>query len=281
MAINWYPGHMKKTMDLLKENIKLVDLIIELVDARIPSSSINPDFEKLTSNKEKIILLNKSDLADDSITLSWINYFNSKGIQCIKYNSSQNSSKVFQTFLNKSGSKIMKKYIDKGITGRKIKAMIIGIPNVGKSTFINQLSGKKTAKTGNRPGVTTGKQWIRINKQIDLLDTPGILWPKIEDMETGIKLAATGAIKDEIVNTWELTLFLINYIRINYPESIPQKYNIEINDKITNNEIINMIAKRNGCILKGNEIDDERICARILNDFRNGKLGKISLEKPE
>ena len=255
-AINWYPGHMTKARRMMEEDIKLVDLVIEIVDARIPLSSRNPDIDKLAKNKARIVLLNKSDLADDTVTDEWITYFKDKGFYCLKLNSRLNvSNRAVNNLITAACSAKIERDRARGIKNRSIKAMIVGIPNVGKSTFINSFTGRKSAKTGNKPGVTKGKQWIRINGSVELLDTPGILWPKIEDRNVGERLAMIGSINDQILN-------MMN------PENAAALC------------IMEHIARKRGCIKKGSDIDYEKCAACILDDFREGKIGTISLERP-
>ena len=280
MNYQWYPGHMTKAKRMMEENIKLIDLVIEIVDARIPISSRNPDIDSLAVNKARIILLNKSDLADDKITNQWINYFNENNIYCLKLNSRNNSGikQVNGLIMTACADKIERNK-QRGILNRPIRAMVVGIPNVGKSTFINSYAGKASAKTGNKPGVTKGKQWIKLNKNVELLDTPGILWPKFEDQSVGLRLALIGSIKDDILNIDELSLELIQILREEYPGVLKERYGME--EEGTPAEMLEKIALYRGCIKKGNEVDYAKAAALVLDEFRTGKLGKISLEKPE
>ena len=280
MNYQWYPGHMTKAKRMMEENIKLIDLVIEIVDARIPISSRNPDIDSLAVNKARIILLNKSDLADDKITNQWINYFNENNIYCLKLNSRNNSGikQVNGLIMTACADKIERNK-QRGILNRPIRAMVVGIPNVGKSTFINSYAGKASAKTGNKPGVTKGKQWIKLNKNVELLDTPGILWPKFEDQSVGLRLALIGSIKDDILNIDELSLELIQILREEYPGVLKERYGME--EEGTPAEMLEKIALNRGCIKKGNEVDYAKAAALVLDEFRTGKLGKISLEKPE
>ncbi len=290
VRLNWYPGHMAKTKRQITEDLKLVDIVIELLDSRIPISSQNPDIAKITAGKNKIVVLNKCDLSDDKQNMLWLKYFESKGIPTVLTDS--NTGKGIEQCIKKIEEIMntdMQKYAEKGRTGRKIKAMIIGIPNVGKSSFINRISKKNTAEVGNKPGVTKQKQWIRINDKIELLDTPGVLWPKFESNEVALNLAFTGNIKEDVLKkteiAYELTKFLIeNYrnilcdrykIKESYIEEIlsqeqPENFNIY--------EIILEIGRKRGCIISGGEVDDEKISKIILDEFKNGKLGKITLE---
>lgn len=293
-AINWYPGHMTKARRMMEEDIKLVDLVIEIVDARIPLSSRNPDIDKLAKNKARIVLLNKSDLADDAVTDEWITYFKDKGFYCLKLNSRFNvSNRAVNNLITTACSAKIERDKARGIKNRSIKAMIVGIPNVGKSTFINSFTGRKSAKTGNKPGVTKGKQWIRINGSVELLDTPGILWPKIEDRNVGERLAMIGSINDQILNIEELALETIKFLKKNYQAQLYSRFDIteDIFENVDTETMMNPenagalcimehIARKRGCIKKGSDIDYEKCAACILDDFREGKIGNISLERP-
>lgn len=280
MNIQWYPGHMTKARRMMQENIKLVDLVIELVDARVPLSSRNPDIDDLGRNKARLLLLNKSDLADESANEAWSAYFRAKGFQVVKLNS--RSGAGFKS-VNAAVQEACKEKIERdrrrGILNRPVRAMVAGIPNVGKSTFINSFAGKACTKTGNKPGVTKGAQWVRLNKQVELLDTPGILWPKFEDQEVGIKLAMIGSIKEEILNTEELSLELLKLLKSRYSGTINERYDAD--EAFGEVELLGEIAKRRGCLMKGGEPDLTKAAAILLEDFRSGKLGKITLELPE
>lgn len=279
MHFQWYPGHMTKARRMMQEDMKLIDVVIELVDARIPLSSKNPDIDELAKNKSRVILLNKYDLADDRHTNNWKNYFEEKG--------------YFVTLVNSKGGNGVKKVKDvvqlackekierdrrKGILNRPIRAMVVGIPNVGKSTFINSFAGKAATKTGNKPGVTKGKQWIKISKDIELLDTPGILWPKFEDQTVGLRLAFIGSIREEILNIEELSLELIKFLVVNYKGKLSTRYNIEVTEDPV--DTLKKIAEIRGCKLKGGELDFNKAAGFIMDDFRNGRLGNITLEFP-
>ena len=294
MNYQWYPGHMTKAKRMMEENIKLIDLVIEIVDARIPISSRNPDIDSLAVNKARIILLNKADLADDYVTNKWIAYFNSKNIYCLKLNSRNNSGikQVNGLIMTACADKIERNK-QRGILNRPIRAMVVGIPNVGKSTFINSYAGKASAKTGNKPGVTKGKQWIKLNKNVELLDTPGILWPKFDNQEVGKRLAMIGSMNDEILNVEELAIDTIKYIYSEYSDNVIERYGLDkektaasydenaINpDNSVALYIMEQAAVKRGCIKKGNNIDYEKISNIILDDFRSGRLGRISLETP-
>ncbi len=279
MNINWYPGHMKKTKDLLQENIKLVNIIIEVIDARIPIASKNPDFDQLFRDKKRLIVLNKYDLADPNMNKMWEEYYKSKGWSCVLYNSTNNKElRKLDNAIADASKEILERYKKRGLINRRIKAMIVGIPNVGKSTLINSLAKKKSAKTGNMPGVTKGKQWINLAGNIDLLDTPGILWPKFEDEEGALNLAFTGAIKDETLVLEEIALkFVEKMIKMNKVNSILEKYNIEQGEKPL--DILDNIAFKKGYLINNSEIDYLRVANLLLNDFRSGKLGNITLEQ--
>lgn len=280
MHFQWYPGHMTKAKRMMQENIKLIDLVIELVDARIPLSSRNPDIDELGKNKARLVLLNKADLAEDKWNDAWAEYFKKKGFSVVKVNSRKGGGiKSIQGVIREACAEKIERDRKRGILNRPVRAMVVGIPNVGKSTFINALAGKACAKTGNKPGVTKGKQWIRLNKQVELLDTPGILWPKFEDQEVGLKLAFIGSIKDEVLQTEELAAELIHFLRTAYPEVLTDKYNIEMDED--DYVVLNHIAKSRNCIVRGNELDTEKAALLLLDDFRNGKLGRLTLEYPQ
>ena len=290
--INWYPGHMAKTKRQIMEDVKLVDIVIELLDARIPISSQNPDVAEITKNKKKIIVLNKCDLADERQNKKWVEYFKSKNILAVLTDS--NSGKGIDECVRKI-EKIMEEDLkgqaEKGRIGRKIKAMVLGIPNVGKSSFINRISKKISAGVENRPGFTKQKQWIRINEKIELLDTPGVLWPKFESEEVALHLAFTGTIKEEILERTEIAYYLVKFLIENYPEQLCERYKITeeyINEQLANEErpeneniyeIFLAIGKKRGCIISGGNIDEEKTARILLNEFKNGKIGKITLEK--
>ena len=280
MHFQWYPGHMTKAKRMMQENIKLIDLVIELVDARIPVSSRNPDIDELGKNKSRMILLNKADLAEDKWNDAWAEYFREKGFFVVKLNSKKGGGlKSIQGVIQEACKEKMERDRKRGILNRPVRAMVVGIPNVGKSTFINALAGKACAKTGNKPGVTKGQQWIRLNKQVELLDTPGILWPKFEDQKVGLRLAFIGSIKDEILNTEELAAELIKFLNANYPGVLEEKYSVEPSDDAY--VMLAGIARSRNCLLKGSELDTEKAALLLLDDFRNGKLGRLTLEYPQ
>ena len=280
MNINWYPGHMKKTTESIEKNLSMVDLVLELIDARIPYSSQNPIIDSIVKNKPRIIILNKSDLADNDANILWQVYFNKKGIETVLLNSLTGKGiGELLKIAEKVTEEKRKTYENRGVISRATKAMIIGIPNVGKSTLINMLSGRKGAKTGNKPGITKSNQWIKTKGKFELLDTPGILWPKFEEELVGLNLAFTGAIKDEILDIETLALKFIERIIKYYPKSLNNRYNIVIHE-LTPLEIIEEIGKKRGCIVKGGEIDYTKVSTIILDEFRKGVLGNITLEFP-
>ena len=280
MNIQWYPGHMTKARRMMQDNIKLVDLVIELVDARVPLSSRNPDIDEMGKNKSRLLLLNKADLADERANELWSSYFREKGFQVVKLDSRNRSGlKDVQAAIQEACREKTERDRRRGILNRPVRAMVAGIPNVGKSTFINALAGKACAKTGNKPGVTKGKQWIRLNKNVELLDTPGLLWPKFEDQEVGLKLAFIGSIKDEILQTEELAAELIRFLNASYPGVLEEKYSIEAGEDPY--EELRLIAESRHCLLKGSGLDTEKAAGILLDDFRNGRLGRITLEIPE
>lgn len=279
MNFQWYPGHMTKAKRAMQEDIKLVDLVIELVDARAPVSSRNPDIDELGRNKARIVLLNKSDMSDSAANDLWDAYFKEKGFFVLKINARNgNGLKQVNSLVMEACASKIERDRKRGIKNRPVRAMVVGIPNVGKSTFINSFAGKACTKTGNKPGVTRGNQWIRLNKNVELLDTPGILWPKFEDQHIGLKLALIGSIKDDILNTTELALELIKFLVLEYPDSLTERYGFEVQvDTLKNLE---KIAEARNCLLKGSELDLDKAAILLLDDFRSGRLGKITLERP-
>ena len=280
MNYQWYPGHMTKAKRMMQENISLIDLVIELVDAREPISSRNPDIDDLAKNKSRIVLLNKADLADIRANKEWMTYFQNKGFHVVEINSKTGAGiKSIQSVVQVACKEKIERDRKRGILNRPVRAMVVGIPNVGKSTFINAFAGKACAKTGNKPGVTKGKQWIKLNKGLELLDTPGILWPKFEDQAIGMKLAFIGSINDEILLTDELALDLIKHLSLRYAHVMKERYSIE--DMSAPLEVLKGIASNRRCYKKGEELDLDKASAMFIDDFRSGKLGRISLEWPE
>ena len=290
MNINWFPGHMAKTRKQITEDLKLIDVVIEILDARIPYSSQNPDINQITKDKKKIVVLNKSDLSDEQCNQKWIEYFIMQGSKAvlIDANTGKGINEVIRQVQNIMEDELIK-LAEKGRSGRKIRAMIVGIPNVGKSSFINRIAKKNSAEVGNKPGVTKQKQWIRINDKIELMDTPGVLWPKFENEEVALNLAFTGTIKDDILEITEIAYSLTKFLLENYKNNLIERYSLNVNqiDEILQQEqdenqniyeIMQLIGKKRGAIISGGNIDDEKTSKIILEDFRNGKLGKITLE---
>ena len=280
MNYQWYPGHMTKAKRMMQEDIKLIDLIIELVDARTPLSSRNPDIDELGKNKSRMILLNKSDLSDPQANKAWMEYFENQGIQTVEVNSkSGNGLKNIQNAVAKACAAKIERDRKRGILNRPVRAMVVGIPNVGKSTFINSYAKKACTKTGNKPGVTKGKQWIKLNKTLELLDTPGILWPKFEDNEIGMRLAFIGSINDQILYSEELAADFIHYIQLIYPECICSYYGFEKQDDPY--KCLEEISRVRRCLGKNETLDIKKAAMILMDDFRSGKLGKLTLELPE
>ncbi len=280
MQIQWYPGHMTKAKRAMKEDLKLIDLVIELLDARVPMSSRNPDIDELAGQKSRLILLNKADMADEKETAAWVAAFKKQGIHTIPIDARQKGFKkqVMDAVLYACREKLER---DKrrGIMNRPIRAMVVGIPNVGKSTFINSFAGKASAKTGNKPGVTRGNQWIHIDKQLELLDTPGILWPKFEDQRVGLNLAMIGSISDEVLNIEELAFEFLKYMKKVYPEQLKERYALDTQEEAL--EMMAEIARKRGCLKKGAEPDYEKAAKLIIEDFRSTRLGRLTLERCE
>lgn len=291
MDIQWYPGHMTKAKRNMQEDCKLVDLIIELVDARVPLSSRNPDIDRLGQGKARLILMNKSDLADAGCSAAWKAWFEKKGCYVVMLDARASSQmKAVQTVIEEACREKRERDRRRGILNRPVRAMVVGIPNVGKSTFINTFAGRAAAKTGNKPGVTKGNQWIRLNKNVELLDTPGILWPKFEDQQVGVRLAAIGSINDTILDLTELCAYVVNFMQTNYPAAFRERYRLgecangdgaaaEADNEFY--EVLVQVARLRGCIGKGGEPDLDKAAQLILDDFRGGRLGRVTLEAPE
>ncbi len=293
VVLSWYPGHMAKTMKQIEADLRIVDIVIELLDARIPIASQNPEIANKIKNKKKLVVLNKADLADEKTNQKWVNYFENQGIPAVLVDS--NSGKGIDKFIKKI-EEVMQEMLEgqasKGRIGRKIRAMILGIPNVGKSSFINRISKRTTAEVGNKPGVTKQKQWIRINEKIELLDTPGVLWPKFESEDVALKLAFTGTIKETVLQKTEIAYQLVKFLLENYRERLAQRYGLNLEyiqttleqeqpENFNIYEIMLEIGKKRGCIISGGNIDEEKTAKIILDEYKNGKFGKVSLEQPD
>lgn len=279
MDIQWYPGHMKKTRDLISQNYKLVDLIVELLDARAPRSSLNPLFDDVLGDKKRLFLLNKSDLADPEVNKLWLDYYKKQNRDILLMNSKSGSTKVILDKIRQINAPMHEKMIEKGRKPRPVRMMILGVPNVGKSSLINRLAGRASAKTGDKPGVTRGKQWVRLGKDLELFDTPGILWPKFEDPIQGLNLALIGSIRDEILDRETLALELIGRLRKDYPGALRERYGCD--EEGESLIVMEKIALARGAILPGKQIDYDRIARIVIDEFRGGVLGRISLERPE
>lgn len=277
MNIQWYPGHMKKTRDLIQTHIKLVDIVVELLDARAPGATINPQFDDLLGQKKRLIVLNKADLADPAITQLWVDHFSAQDKAVLTFNAKTDPPKRLLDAIRRVGAFVHDKQRARGQKPRAIRAMVIGIPNVGKSSLINRLIGRSSAKTGDKPGVTRGKQWLRLSGNVDLFDTPGILWPKFEDDNQALRLAFIGSINDDILDRHKLSRHLLEAICRDYPRATEERYGVACADY---DDMLEAIARRRGLILKGNLIDDDRLSRMLLDEFRGGLLGRISLERP-
>ncbi|BAU27579.1 Ras superfamily GTP-binding protein YlqF [Aneurinibacillus soli] len=280
MTIQWFPGHMAKARRQVTEKLKLIDVVIELLDARLPLSSRNPMIDEIVSGKPRLILLNKSDLADEAVTKAWVQHFSDQGIRALPLDalSGRGVNKLPQE-CQALVEEMMEKRRAKGMQDRAIRAMILGIPNVGKSSLMNRLAGRKVAQTGDRPAVTKAQQWVKVGKVLELLDTPGILWPKFEDPLVGLRLAASGAIKDEIIDFQEVALFVVAYLQMHYPGALASRY--QLTDIPENKlDVLDAIGRRRGCVVSGGYIDYDKVSELILRELRSGKIGTISLERP-
>ncbi|MDD7516745.1 ribosome biogenesis GTPase YlqF [Ruminococcus flavefaciens] len=281
--IQWFPGHMAKTRRLIASNLSLVDAVVEIVDARSPLSSRNPEMDHMTKNKPRLVLLNKSDLADERTTQQWINYFRKNGSEALAVDckSGKGLKAILPAIKNTVLRELMEKRAKNGMTGAAIRLMIVGIPNVGKSSLINKLAGSKRAKVEDRPGVTRTKQWVKLDNNTELLDMPGVLWPKFEDQDIAVRLAFTGAISDDILDIETLAMKLLSYLAVNYPESLKERYKIDLSDDDTGLELLEKVGKKRGMMISGGEINTERAAITVLDEFRSGKLGRITLEVPK
>ncbi|GEL06874.1 ribosome biogenesis GTPase YlqF [Salisediminibacterium halotolerans] len=281
MSIQWYPGHMAKAKRQIKENIKQIDVVIEIVDARIPEASRNPMVDEMTNSKPRLMLLNKADLADANTTKQWVQFYEAKGFAALPIDAQKGKGiNEIPAKVREQAQHLLDKFARQGINPRAIRALILGIPNVGKSTVINRLANKKATKIGDKPGVTKAQQWIKVGKDFDLLDTPGILWPKFDDEKTGFRLALTGAIKEEIFDFEETTLFLLTFLTNNYPEALKQRYNLSELPENTLS-LFDKIGEKRGCLMAGGAVNYEKAAEIIFRDFRQGKFGRITLEHPQ
>jgi len=284
MTIQWFPGHMAKARRQVTEKLSVIDVVIELADARVPASSRNPMIDEIISNKPRLLLLNKADLADPRITQQWLSYYEGQGVKAIAIDAQ--SGQGLKAIITASQLLVKDKFDKmkaKGIKPRAIRALIVGIPNVGKSTLINKLAKKNIAKTGDRPGVTQAQQWIKVGKEIELLDTPGILWPKFEDQQVGFRLATTGAIKDTIINLQEVMVFALNYLRETYPEILKERFDFD-DETFTSEDIVPIfdhIGKKRGCLMSGGIVDYDKTSELFLRELRAGKLGRLTFETPD
>ncbi len=285
MTIQWFPGHMAKTRKLIEENLKGLDVVVEILDSRIPMSSKNPLIDNLIKGKERLVVLNKADLADDNKTKEWIAYFDSqegtKAIQINALKDGRNIKKIIKDNVEVLTKEKREKKLKRGIKSFAIRIMIVGIPNVGKSTFINSLIGKQSTKVGNKPGVTKGKQWVKLDNVIEIMDTPGILWPKFDDPKAGLKLALTGAIKDDVFHFEPSAIALVAFLKREYPKQFKERYNLDDEDmELDPAKLTERVGEKRGCLLKGGKIDLKKTSSIIITEFRKGTLGKITLESP-
>lgn len=282
MNIQWYPGHMTKTRRMVVEQLKNVDAVCEILDARIPISSRNPDVDELTAGKPRLVVLNRVDQADPEATARWAAYFRGRGYAVLESNAKGGAgTQKFASAVRSLLADKLKAYAEKGQAGRVIRVMILGIPNVGKSTFINQVAGRRTARTEDRPGVTRAKQWVPVDSRLELLDTPGILWPKFEDQSVGLNLAFTGAVKDDVLDVEELASDLISYLGAHYPQALTQRYKLIPQATESGYDLLRQAGRKRGFLISGGEIDTERMAKILLDEFRGGKLGRFTLELPE
>lgn len=281
-TIQWFPGHMAKTRRAISANLKLVDVVVEIIDARTPMSSRNPEIDRLTSSKPRIVLLNKCDLADTNATAAWVSYFKRENVVALAVDckSGKGLNKLLPTIKSTVLSELMAKRQRSGMTGAPVRMMILGIPNVGKSSLINKLAGGKRAKVEDRPGVTRVKQWVKLRDNTEMLDMPGVLWPKFEDQSAAVRLAFTGAISDDILDIETLAMKLLSFLANSYPQSLVDRYKIEITDPDDGLALLESVGKKRGMMISGGEINTERAAITVLDEFRSGKLGRITLELP-
>lgn len=282
LNIQWYPGHMTKTRRMMEADLRLVDAVCEILDARIPRSSRNPDIDAICGNKPRMVILNRIDMADPDRTAAWAAWFKAQGMAVIRTDCKNRKGITdFGPALRRLLAEKLRRYAEKGMAGKPLKVMVVGIPNVGKSTFINQIAGRKGAKAENRPGVTRGKQWVTVDQGLLLLDTPGILWPKFEDPEVGLRLAFTGAVKDDILDVETLSARLMRQLWQEYPQALRERYRIEAEPEATGFELMELAARKRGFLLPGNELDLERMAKVVLEEYRSCKLGRFTLETPQ
>ena len=281
MNIQWYPGHMTKTRRQIEADLKNVDMVAEIIDARIPISSRNPDIDAIVGDKPRLIVLNRSDQADPEGNRRWMAHFKAQGYAILATDAKTGKGvKEFSQTIQEALKEQIARWKEKGLVGRKVRVMVVGVPNVGKSTFINQVAGRKSAKAGDRPGVTRGTQWVAVDSGLDLLDTPGILWPKFEDPQVGLNLAFTGAVKDDIMDTETLAFHLMDLLNAHYPQAMTDRYKIDPDPAAQGWELLERAGKKRGFLISGGEVDLERMANVLLDEFRGGKLGKITLEWP-
>ncbi|MDD6022969.1 MAG: ribosome biogenesis GTPase YlqF [Oscillospiraceae bacterium] len=281
MNIQWYPGHMTKTRRQMEQDIRLVDAVCEIVDARIPLASRNPDIDSICGNKPRMMILNRTDMADPAATKKWAAYFRKQGMIVLETDAkNRKGTNQFAPKVRELLKEKLQRYQEKGQAGRTIRVMIVGIPNVGKSTLINQVAGRKSAKAENRPGVTRGKQWVTVERGLELLDTPGILWPKFDDPQVGLHLAVTGAVKDDVVDIEELAICLMELLGKHYPNALETRYKVTVPENATGLELLELCGKKRGMLISGGEVDLERMSRVLLEEFRSCKLGRFTLELP-